>query len=240
MIGEMAGAGITTAANIYMANKQNKANEKAAQKQMDFQREMSNTAHQREAADLQAAGLNRILSLGSGASTPGGASANYVAPQISDFGNTVSSAKAAKTAKLQQEQQNSAIQSGINKTNSDIGVNKNTMLLQDAQKKSAEASTLSTVQQAKRIALDNRALEAQLPAMKAKADFEAKNAHILLPAQAVGNIASQALGGVTDALNIFNLMKKPRNQSETTENYDAKGEHTGSTIRTRKTFKPGF
>lgn len=46
-----------------------------AQKQMDFQREMSNSAHQREVADLQAAGLNPILSANSGASVPNGAQA---------------------------------------------------------------------------------------------------------------------------------------------------------------------
>lgn len=66
-------------------------NRKSAAKQMAFQENMSNTAYQRSAKDLEAAGLNRVIALGSAASSPSGSAPTIEAPKL---GSSFSSARA--------------------------------------------------------------------------------------------------------------------------------------------------
>jgi len=88
--------GLVSAGGQYAANKETAA---SSAKQMAFQERMSNTAHQRQMADLKKSGINPMLSakLG-GASSPSGASyqaGNVGAAAVEGYGK-VSSAKQAQ------------------------------------------------------------------------------------------------------------------------------------------------
>nr|WAE43472.1 MAG: DNA pilot protein [Microviridae sp.] len=98
-----AGAAADILGSVASTAMANAANKDIAQRQMNFQYDMSGTAHQREVADLRKAGLNPILSAtgGSGASTPIGATYNAQGPDLQGF------SRYFKYAAQQQEIRNS-------------------------------------------------------------------------------------------------------------------------------------
>lgn len=89
----------------------NSANAAMAREQMEFQREMSNTAYRRAAADMQAAGLNPALAAKLGpASTPPGA----LAMAGNEMGAALSGASSAGQASMQHIQRSNMMAQGEN------------------------------------------------------------------------------------------------------------------------------
>lgn len=202
------GSSLIGSAGQLWANKQNAGMSK---RQMDWQERMSNTAHQREVADLRAAGLNPILSAtgGSGASTPSGSVARAENP-TKDFSRDVFSAVQLKEIQKEQLKNDTELK------------NSNTLLnTQNAQLAS---------EQAKLVAINQKVATAQEAAILADLPVKAAlaGAHRASASQSYGSAAYSAAqiadlerkrynvtnlpGTVFDAVikNGFNLGKSPK------------------------------
>lgn len=124
-------------------------NVKLAEQNRDFQLNASNTAHQREVADLRAAGLNPILSAGgSGASTPSGAQAQ-TENQFEALGSAVADAPSkflgAQNAKM------------------DLGIKQGQLGVQTAQINNLNAQSIASKAASAKDAMATQVMKKDLP-----------------------------------------------------------------------------
>lgn len=206
--GAAAGAAGSIGLDYFSTQAANNASRAAAKDQMNFQKEMSNTAHQREVNDLKAAGLNPILSANAGASTPGGASYSAQKPDLDYDPMLMANAKQAKA-----QTSNTIMDTGLKAANT----------------KSAEKS-LEIADAQKDLLKAQGAKEGELArSAKQQANLQDKYGEA---SQVMGLINSGTgsignLMGVGNALRQFQNWTKP-NKTTTQESYSPQGEHIGT------------
>lgn len=211
MWGAAAGAAASIGLDYFNTQAANNASKASQKRQMAFQKEMSDTAHQREVKDLRAAGLNPILSANAGASTPGGAGYTAEKADMDIDPMLLNNAKQSKATTA-----NIIADTGLKAANT----------------KSAEKN-LEIQDESKKLLQAQSAKEGELARSAHK---EANLLDKYGEARSVMGLINSGTGSIGNLLGVGNILKgvfRPGPNSTTTEHYNSQGEHLG-TKTTRK------
>jgi hypothetical protein len=192
----------TTASNQAFAREQTTASQGFAREQMGFQKEMSNTQYQRSMADMKAAGLNPMLTMGGGgAGTPSGASGNA-------SGASAGQGSAAQGRAEGATMQNSLAQGVASALDTrrlvkELDATDSQVSLNDAMGEATKARKTLDTNSARTEKLKGDAVESQLGSIKARAKADEKIAGYDEKAagyDAIVNRTKTGLGVITNGL----------------------------------------